>query len=425
MVYQKPSTGYQIPEKMIFIIAWRNIWRSRTRTLVVIGAIALGVWAAIFMTGFATGMMNSYIDNAIEQVVSHIQFHNPAFKQENEVKYQIPDPERLAASLEADPNVEAVSVRSLSNGMIASSKTTRGILINGVDPQMESAVRSLDEKIVNGEYFTNDRSNEILIGERLAEKLKVEVRKKVVLTFQDLNGNITTAAFRVVGLFKTDTKPFDEGQIFVKRTDLNRLLSSGDSTDHALIAHEVAVLLKDVDQVNAEAEKWAAEYPDLLVETYRQISPDLQLYEGQMESVSYIYLTVILLALLFGIINTMLMAVLERYRELGMLMAIGMNKIRIFSMIVLETLMLCLVAAPVGLLLGWLTMVWLGTNGIDLSTYSESMAQYGMSTLVYPDVDQAVYLTVPIGVALTALIAAIYPAFKAIRLNPVEAIRKL
>ncbi|MCB0629601.1 MAG: FtsX-like permease family protein [Saprospiraceae bacterium] len=410
---------------MIFIIAWRNIWRSRTRTLVVIGAIALGVWAALFMTGFATGMMNSYIDNAIEQVVSHIQIHNPAFKQENEVKYRIPHPDALVADLEADPDVEAISVRSLSSGMIASSKTTRGILINGVVPEMESAVRKLDEKVVSGEYFTDDRKNEILIGERLAEKLKVEVRKKVVLTFQDLNGNITTAAFRIVGMFKTDTKPFDEGQVFVKRTDLNRLLSSSDTEDQELIAHEVAILLKDIDLVNADAEKWTAKYPDLLVETYRQISPDLQLYEGQMENVSYIYLTVILLALLFGIINTMLMAVLERYRELGMLMAIGMNKSRIFSMIVLETLMLCLVAAPVGLLLGWLTITWLGTNGIDLSSYSESLAQYGMSTIVYFDVDPMVYWMIPIGVAITALIAAIYPAFKAIGLNPVEAIRKL
>lgn len=410
---------------MIFTIAWRNIWRSRTRTLVVIGAIALGVWAALFMTGFATGMMNSYIDNAIGQVVSHIQIHHPDFKQENEVKYLIPDPGSLLARLEQDPAIEAVSVRSLSNGMIASSKSTRGILISGVVPEMESAVRKLNEKVVTGEYFTTDRKNQILIGERLAEKLKVDVRKKVVLTFQDMKGNITSAAFRVVGLFRTDTKAFDEGQVFVQRSDLNRLLGSTETNEHELITHEVAILLQDIDQVNTETEKLSASYPNLLVETYRQISPDLQLYEGQMENVSYIYLTVILLALLFGIINTMLMAVLERYRELGMLMAIGMNKIRVFLMIVLETLLLCLVAAPVGLLLGWLTIAWLGTKGIDLSAYSESLAQYGMSTKIYFDVDPGVYTMIPIGVAITALIAAIYPAFKAIRLHPVEAIRKL
>ena len=128
---------------------------------------------------------------------------------------------------------------------------------------------------------------------------------------------------------------------------------------------------------------------------------------------------------LFGIVNTMLMTVLERFRELGMLMAIGMNKARVFSMIVLETLMLCLVAAPIGLLLGWATINYFGTNGLNLSAYSESVAQYGMSDMVYFGVDPIVYWQVPIGVVITALIAAIYPAIKAIRLRPVEAIRKI
>lgn len=406
-------------------MAWRNIWRSRTRTLVVIGAIALGVWAALFMSGFATGMMNSYINNAIEEVVSHIQIHHPEFQRDKDVQYRIGQPEEVKETLLADPAVRAVSLRSLSNGMIASSKTTRGVQINGVVPDQERQIRGLDGMVIAGEYFGDSRSNEILIGSRLAEKLKVDVRKKVVLTFQDLDGNITSAAFRVVGLYKTQNKPFDESQIFVKRDDLNRLLSAGDDTSGEPVVHEIAVLLQDVEEVTTTADQWKKTFPQLEVKTYREISPDLQLYEGQMKNISIIYLTVIMLALLFGIINTMLMAVLERYRELGMLMAIGMNKGKVFTMIVLETVMLCLVAAPVGLLLGWSTITYLGNNGLDLSAYGNSMEQYGMSNIVYFGVDPIVYWQVPIGVALTALIAAIYPALKAIRLRPVEAIRKI
>lgn len=412
---------------MIPIIAWRNIWRSRTRTLVVIGAIALGVWAALFMTGFATGMMNSYIDNAIEQVVSHVQLHDPRFEQDKDVRYRISDPAAVVQALEANPNVQAVSMRSLSNGMIASSKTTRGIQINGVVPEMESAIRHLDQLVIEGNYFDPEKNNQILIGQRLAEKLKVDLRKKVVLTFQDLDGNITSAAFRIEGLFKTDNKPFDESQVFVQQKDLNQLLQPAGVADGqaAPLVHEIAVLLQDVDQVSPAATAWTAEFPNLQVETYREISPDLQLYENQMKTVSLIYLTVIMLALLFGIVNTMLMAVLERFRELGMLMAIGMNKFRIFFMIVMETVMLCLVAAPFGLLLGWGTITYLGHRGLDLSAYSESVEQYGMSDMIYFGVDPIVYWQVPVGVAITALIAAIYPALKAIRLQPVEAIRKI
>lgn len=410
---------------MIPIIAWRNIWRSRTRSGVVIGAIALGVWAALFMSGFATGMMNSFINNSIEQVISHIQIHHPKYEEEKDVKYRIDHPGAIADQLRADPQVQAVSVRSIANGMIATSSSTRGIQITGVDPASEIQIRQFDSKITQGEYFGESRTNQILIGERLAEKLKIELRKKVVLTFQDLDGNITSAAFRIVGMFKTNNKPFDESQVFVLRSDLNRLLSNEEEDVNGGIAHEIAVLLKDAGAVETLDTEWGAAYPDLLVQTYREISPDLELYESQMQFISLIYLTIIMFALLFGIINTMLMAVLERFRELGMLMAIGMNKVKVFTMIVLETVLLCLVAAPIGLLLGWGTIRYLGSQGLNLSAYSESIAQYGMSEMVYFSVDPIVYWQVPVAVVITALIAAVYPAWKAIRLRPVEAIRKL
>lgn len=410
---------------MIPTIAWRNIWRSRTRSGVVIGAIALGVWAALFMSGFASGMMNSFINNGIEQVISHIQFHHPDYEEEKDVKYQIEDTDKVVGQIRENPNVKAVSVRSLTNGMIASSNSTRGIQITGIEPEMESQIRALDTKVIEGEFFGASRGNSILISDRLAEKLKVGLRKKVVLTFQDLDGNITSAAFRITGLFRTSSKPFDESQVFVKRRDLNRLLSNEENDVDDRIAHEIAVLLYDNEQVEAVDAEWGKAFPQLAVQTYREISPEMELYESQMQFVSLLYLGIIMFALLFGIINTMLMAVLERYRELGMLMAIGMNKGRIFGMIVLETLILCLIAAPIGLLLGWGTIAYLGAYGLDLSAYSESIAQYGMSDVVYFSVDPIVYWQAPIAVALTALIAAIYPALKAIMLRPAEAIRKI
>jgi ABC-type antimicrobial peptide transport system permease subunit len=138
-----------------------------------------------------------------------------------------------------------------------------------------------------------------------------------------------------------------------------------------------------------------------------------------------IYLVIILLALVFGIINTMLMTILERFRELGMLMAIGMNKLRVFLMIVMETLFLSFVGVPLGLLLGWGTVSYFGKYGLDLSAFSESLQMYGMSDMTYFDLNPAVYWQVPMMVGFTALLASIYPALKAIRLKPVEAIRKL
>lgn len=410
---------------MIPILAWRNLWRNPTRTLVLIGAIALGVWAGLFMTGFATGMIKSYISNAIDQIVSHIQIHHPKFSEDQDVKFMLDQPDQYAAEIAQREEVKAVVVRTLATGMISSAKGARGIKVKGINPEQESAVTGLDQRIVEGEYFAGKRKNELLISRAIAEKLKVKIRSKLVLNMQDLEGEITPAAFRVVGIFHTGNKPFDEGHVFVQRKDLNRLLTltSGDQVDPTSLGHEIAMLLHDTK--NIPTVQAAITKPDWKVENYREISPDLELYESQMEFVSTIYLSIIMLALTFGIINTMLMAVLERIRELGMLMGIGMNKLKVFLMIMLEAVFLGAVAAPIGLLLGSLTIYFLGQSGLDLSMYSDSLEMYGMSPIVYFDVPSKVYWQIPVFVACTAILAALYPAYKAIKLKPVEAIRKI
>ena len=410
-------------------MSWRNIWRNRTRSLVVITAIALGIWAAMFMSGFATGMVKGYLNDNIANSVSHLQIHEPDYAKDNDVNFTIPNADAVGIAIAKKPTVSAVSVRILLTGMIASSKEARGVQVKGIDPKAEAQVSTIAKKIIEGAYLETDQHNPILISNRLADRLDVKLRSKVVLTFQDLNGEIVAAAFRVIGIFDTGNDPFDDLHIFALRADLNRLLSGVSERTDTIpvqpIAHEIAIILKDGKQVDTVKSELQKAFPTLKIETYREISPDLQLYESQMESVSLIYLTVIMLALIFGIINTMLMAVLERIRELGMLMAIGMNKWRVFAMIMLETIMIGVVAAPFGLLLGSATIAYFGKYGINLSAYSETMQMYGMSNIIYFDVNPAIYWQVPFAVAVTAVLASFYPAWKAIRLKPVEAIRKI
>ncbi|MBK7873226.1 MAG: ABC transporter permease [Saprospiraceae bacterium] len=186
---------------MIPIMSWRNIWRNRTRSLVVIAAIALGIWAAMFMSGFATGMVKGYLNDNIANVVSHLQIHDPNYSKEKDVKMMISDAATTANNIAKYPNVKSISVRTLVNGMIASSKEARGIQVKGIDPEEESRVSTIAEKIIEGEYLSTDKRNPILISDELAERLDVKLRSKVVLTFQDLNGEIVAAAFRVTGIF--------------------------------------------------------------------------------------------------------------------------------------------------------------------------------------------------------------------------------
>jgi ABC-type lipoprotein release transport system permease subunit len=383
------------------------------------------VWAALSLSGFMTGIMKSYVRGAIENSVGHLQIHAPQFTEDYELKYYLPDVQKVEQAIEAQAGIKAYSTRTVANGMASSSKGARGVMIKGVSPEKEAAISTLEDKLTEGEFFLEMRGNGILIGAELADKLNLKLRSKLVLTFQDLNREITAAAFRVVGIFDTGNTPFDGGTVFVKREDLNRLILPQQAEGQASepLAHEIAILLEDVQQVEAVDASLGTALPGLDVKTYREVSPDLELYESQIGNISMIYLVVILLALVFGIINTMLMAVLERVKELGMLMAIGMNKGKVFAMIVLEAIMLGLVSAPIGLLLGYLTIEYVGEYGIDLSIYSGALADYGIEKIIYFEIAPEVYWEMAIGVFVTSVLAAIYPALKAIRLKPVEALQ--
>ena len=406
---------------MIPIIAWRNIWRSRTRTFVVIGSVVLGIWALIFLLGFTQGQVNNYVGNVIENETSHIQFHHNEFKEDLDPRFYIARDEELVLQLNRDPAVRAACSRILVNGMLSSSKAAQGILAKGIDAGQEAVVTGLNNKLIDGNYLEPaERSNPIMISERMAEKLQVKLRSKIVMTFQNIHGEITTAAFRVSGIYKTRNRQLDELIVYVDQTDLQRLTELPDGA-----SHEIAAVLHEFGQTDHLTGLWKEKYPDLLVESYKEIAPDLELFNSQIKVNIMIMTAIFMLALIFGIINTMLMAVLERLKELGMLMAIGMNKLKVFFMIMLETIFISLLGAPIGMGLGHVTIKYLHFRGINLSQWSRALEEFGMDDIIRPVMDPSVYGIITLAVILTALLAAIYPSLKAIRLKPVEALRKI
>jgi len=403
---------------MILKIAWRNIWRSITRSLVVIGAIVIGIWSIIFLVGMVNGMIESYIDNAIKNEVSHIKIHDPEFIKDKESKYYISEIALVKRAVDTITGVKAVSYKTIIHTMIGSSHSSRGINTVGVVPKDEANVSAISEHIVEGKYLSDTKKNQIIISKRLAEKLKVKLRSKVVLTFQDLENEITMGSFRVVGLFDTGNYMYDESVVFVRQKDINKLLGMNG------YGHEVAILLDDLSDMDHIQQSIAKLFPNLLVRNYKEVQPQLALFQSQIKMSGIIYMVIFMLALIFGIINTMMMAVLERVRELGMLMAVGMNKVKVFLMIMVETFLLALIAAPIGLLLGYLTTRYFHQTGINLFFYSEEgMKQFGMDKFIYPNVYTDTYLQLVIAVSLTALLGSLYPAWKAISLRPVDAIR--
>jgi len=385
---------------------------------VVIGAVFLGVWAFISMMAITFSVSLGYVDDAIRFQTSHLQIHDPQFGEDKDSEFVLADD--VYDQVKENKSVIAATQRTILTGMVRSSRGARGIIIKGVDPTTEASVSDISESLTEGNFFSEGKKNVVIISQEIAEKLKLKLRKKLVLQFQDLNKDIVSASFRVAGIFKTGNNITDLSMVLVNRKDINRLMGKEG------ISHEIAVLLDDPSKqlINTQ-EQLSDAIPNILVENYRQISPEVELYESQIYVSVSILMFIFMLALIFGIINTMLMAVLERSRELGMLMAIGMNKLRVFGMIVLETLMLGTIGAPLGMVAGWLTVNYLNKRGLDFSEYSEGTDAFGIKSFLRPELDGDIYFILMIAVFVTALLASIYPALRAVKLRPVEAIRKI
>ena len=403
---------------MLFSISWRNVWRNKLRSAVIITAIALGICAGVFSSAFFKGLADQRIDKVIKTDLSHIQIHQPEYRQANDISKFIPDAKLVSGKIMEFPDVLGVSSRITIFSMIASAETASGVKISGILPEHEKLVSNLYLKLIDGNYFEEKRRNPIIIGRKLAGKLKVRLGSKVVLTLQDIDNNITAGAFRIVGIFDTQNNIFDEANVFVHDKDLRKLLNLPEGA-----SHEIAILVNDNQNVTKVQNSITKDFSELEVMSWTELSPEMSYLNEAMDLLMYIFIIIILFALLFGIINTMLMVVLERVKEIGMLMAIGMNKLRVFTMIVLETILLSLTGGVFGILLGAFISKYFETHKIDLTVWGEAYSDIGYGSYTYTSLDISLLVNVTILVILTGILASLYPAYKALQNDPADALR--
>ncbi|MCK4919871.1 MAG: ABC transporter permease [Bacteroidales bacterium] len=405
---------------MIWSVSWRNVWRNKMRSGVVITAVSLGVFAGVFAMAFMQGMAKQRVDSAIKTETSHIQIHTPEYVNVNDIENYFTNTEELFENIAADPSTVAVSKRVIVSSIISSAEKGGGVRLIGIEPERESEVTNIKERLIEGNYLEPlKRGLPAVIGNKLAEKLDVRLGSKLVVGLLDVNSQPIYHQFRVSGIFKTASAPYDETTVFVNYSDLTSITKMPKDA-----AHEMAVLLSDNELSGLMASELKQGFPNLNIMEWFDVLPELKYMTESMDVYMYIFILIILLALGFGIVNTMLMVVLERVKELGMLMAVGMNKRRVFSMIMLETVFLSLTGGVLGLVLGTGFSEFFETHGLDLSgLYKEGLEAMGYDTIVYTNILPEMIITVTLMVIMTGIIASIYPARKALKLNPAEAIR--
>jgi putative ABC transport system permease protein len=400
-------------------MAWRNIWRNKMRSIIIILSIAIGLFAGIAVLALYKGMMKSRVRNVIDAEVGHLQIHNSNFKKDYEPQFTLANGAQVLEAVSKMPEVKLAASRSITVGMLATPTGSAGIQINGVIPNQEYRLSQLQKKIIKGKPFDPAKKNEILVGQKLAKKMKLKPRSKLVLTFTDTSGNMVSSAFRVAAIYQSDNAPLDEKNVYVNQDELNVLLGIQNSF------HEIVILLKNDADVKKAQQELQQKFPAYQIESWREISPETDLLVKTVDQYSYIIMFIIMFALAFGIVNTMLMAILERTREIGMMVALGANHIKIFLLIFLETIFLTLAGTPVGVFIGWATTAYFNKHGLDLAGMGrEMMSSFGFGTMIYPEFPTEKLSGILLIVIGTALISCLFPAIKALKLQPVEALRR-
>jgi len=481
-------SGLNAYAMIIFKTAWKNVWRNRIRSMVVIASVSIGIFGGVFIVAIMNGAIEDRVDAALNQELGHVQVNAAGFRDNFDIQLLIPNLQEVEARVGAQIGVQATTRRLLLTGMANTATKSTGVQILGVDPEREKEVFQLWESTMEGtgSFFQSEsRHMEAYIGHELAKELNIvrfqfmeanmealqnaavpasiirkleaysgtrfksekafkravkqvlsakeekrygqaiweaawsfRQRSKMTLTFLDRDEHQTGAVFRIAGIFDTKNSAYELSQVLVKQEDLAQLTGLGMEE-----AHQLIIRLDDMNQAPAFSRELEEAFPGLQVMNWKEIQPDLAMMTDMVTKFYAVFMIIILAALAFGIVNTMLMVVLERTKELGMLTAIGMNRQKVFRMIMLESVFLSLVGGVSGMLISQVLISLTARRGINFASYAEGLEAMGVTAHIYPVISGSFFILVTALIVLTGILSAIYPALKALKLNPVEALR--
>jgi ABC-type lipoprotein release transport system permease subunit len=405
-----------LPFKAMLTLSWRNLWRNHRRTLIMLAAISVGVWAMIFMTALMRGMVDDMLHQGIRNLPGHIQIHHPDFRDDPSVVNSIASPGGELLRALNDPGTKQWTARIKVPAIISSERESRGINLLGVEPRAENLITGIGEQIIEGRFLDTEDDRGIVIGAKLAQRLETRLGKRVVIMSQDPDNNIAERGFRIVGVYKAKLPGLEEINVYAARGTLQKLLKLGDRIS------EIVIIDEDFRDVETLYQNIKAATPDTLeIKAWYELDTYLNSMLNMMDGFVLVWIIIIFLALSFGLVNTLAMAVFERTREIGLIQALGMRPGMIVYQILLESLLLLLIGLSIGNVLAVLTIIPL-ESGMDVSAVAEGMAMMGASSVLYPNLTLDDMIIANVVVILLGTLTAIFPAWRAAKLDPVQAI---
>ena len=404
-----------------FTMASRNVWRNPRRSLLTMAAIAFACLLLIFMLSWQFGSYQTMIDTAVKIHTGHLQVQAAGYQQKRSMRQVVARPRAVGEVVARAPGVAHYSFRSNAFSLVSSRQRTYGVMVIGIDPQREARVSTLARIIRRGRYLKKGDDQGALVGEILARNLRVEVGDSLTILGQGRDGSVAATVVKVVGIYRSGQDQFD-------RSSLQITLANFDQTYSMMGAvHEVVAICGSLDQVAGAKAFLAARLAGLktkkplVVLDWAQLMPGLS--QGiEMDLVSgLIFYFLLIIVVVFSILNTFLMSILERMREFGVLMAMGVTPGRLTKLVLMESSLLTLMGVGAGVLLGCAATLYFQHVGIPVGG-SELMRQYGIPGVMRPQLSLLSACLGPGAVLAVTFLAALYPALKVRRVRPVEAI---
>ena len=402
-------------------MAWRNIWRNPRRTLLTIAAIAFASLILVFMLSFQFGCYETMINTCVKISTGHLQIQAKGYLEDKKMHLVIKDPDQVATVLKTIEGIDAYTFRANAFSLVSSDKRTCGVVVAGIDPVQEADVSTISSLIRKGRYLTAQDTYAVLIGETLSRNLKVDINDELTVLGQGRDGSIAAAVLTVTGIFESGIDDVDRNVIMMGIKDFQDVFSMGKSVHEAIIMTDSLGQVARVKQQIQNGLSSSGKDGDLAVPDWMEIMPGL-LQGIQMDLFSGIIMYIILIVVVaFSIFNTFLMAIFERTREFGVMMAIGTTPSRITKLVMFESTLMTLVGIFLGILIGSLITLYFQEYGISIAGTEDIFKEYGIPDRLFPKLSLISGTAGPLVVFLVTVVSSVFPALKIRKLKPVDA----
>jgi ABC-type lipoprotein release transport system permease subunit len=400
-------------------LAWRNLWRHKRRTWLTASAIAFATTLLVFMISVQLGAYDMFIDVSLRVFTGQIQVQREGYKEKPQMRSTVPDAAALAAKLRQATGLEAVAARAQGFALASSAVRSYGVPVIGVEPAFEPKVSTLPHLIKEGRYLSAANAQEAVLGAALARNLKIKVGGELTLLGSGKDGSIAATIVPVVGIFESGNPELDRFLVQLPLQTFQEVFSMGEDA-HAVVVSGPSY--ETIPQTKAAVAAQLAPGSRLVVLDWEQLIPGLkQLIQTDMVQNWITYIALIVIVTL-SIMNTFLMSVLERTREFGIMLALGVSPRQIGGVVLLESLFLTLLGLAIGIVIGGGIAVWLYFEGFTFPGMRELYAQYGLPGEIHPKLSFASFTLGPGVILVFTMLAALYPALRLRKLQPVEAI---